>query len=114
MDDLNERVGIVLSESGMSKTDFAIKMDVSLSQLSHISSGRNKPGVELLQKIAQVFPKYSSKWLLTGLGNKFQEQGMSESQLLWMQQAEQKLREIQLDLKALELDIKQKRNEENF
>ncbi|TNE79343.1 MAG: XRE family transcriptional regulator [Bacteroidetes bacterium] len=114
MDELNARVVQVMDESGLSKTEFAAKLEVSLSQLSHISSGRNKAGIELIQRMAVAFPKYSALWILTGQGSKYQKQGMDEHTRLWLQTTEQRLRELQLDLKTLELDIKQKRNEEEL
>lgn len=114
MDELNARVVQVMEESGLSKTEFASKLDVSLSQLSHISSGRNKAGIELVQRMALAFPKYSALWILTGQGSKHQKQGMDESTRIWLQETEQRLRELQLDLKSIELDMKQKRNEEEL
>ncbi len=114
MDELNARVVQVMEESGLSKTEFAAKLDVSLSQLSHISSGRNKAGIELVQRMALTFPKYAALWLLTGQGSKYQKQGMDEQTRIWLQKTEQRLRELQLDLKSIELDMKQKRNEEEL
>lgn len=114
MDELNARVVQVMEESGLSKTEFASKLEVSLSQLSHISSGRNKAGIELIQRMAIAFPKYSAYWILTGQGSKYQKQGMDEATRIWLLQTEQRLRELQLDLKSIEIDIKQKRNEEEL
>ena len=36
--------------------------------LTHISSGRNKPGLDLITKILSRFPEISPDWLLLGEG----------------------------------------------
>ncbi|MCC7532973.1 MAG: hypothetical protein IT246_03425, partial [Bacteroidia bacterium] len=35
---------------------------------THITSGRNKPGVDLLQRVAEQFPDINLEWLLLGTG----------------------------------------------
>lgn len=107
--EINERVQWVMAESGKSKSDLATLLSVSLAQLSHISSGRNKPGLELIQKLIQHFPKISAEWLLSGEGERLKTQGNSEEFEHWLHKTEQKIREIQLELKELELQLKEKR-----
>lgn len=52
---------------------FADEVGVIRSSISHIMSGRNKPGVELLQKVLKRFPEVSAEWLLAGLGPMFRD-----------------------------------------
>ena len=47
---------------------FADEIGVIRSSISHIISGRNNPGLELLQKVLIRFPQISSDWLLLGRG----------------------------------------------
>lgn len=68
MDKLNERFLAVMRHSGLSKTDFAAKLDVSQGVMSHIGSGRNKPGTEMLVTLLQVYKEIAPEWLMLGEG----------------------------------------------
>lgn len=68
MDELAKRVMAVLAYSGLNRNDFAKKTDVSLAVFSHITSGRNKPGLELILNILKEFPEVNASWLMLGNG----------------------------------------------
>jgi transcriptional regulator with XRE-family HTH domain len=68
MDALNTRIIQVMDASGLTKSSFAAKLGVSLPLIAHICSGRNKPGIELIQKVMQTFPDVNPFWLLLGQG----------------------------------------------
>ena len=110
--DINTRVKEVIDGSGMSKSDLANRLEVSLAQLSHISSGRNKPGLDLIQKLLIQFPEISADWIINGQGDKYRKNGISGEIDLLLHKTEQKLKEMQLELKDLELQIREKRNHE--
>lgn len=69
MDELNKRIVDLMIKTGHSKSTFAIALGVSLPLITHVTSGRNKPGVEILQKIVVQFSNINPTWLLTGQGN---------------------------------------------
>ncbi|MCE2787949.1 MAG: helix-turn-helix domain-containing protein [Bacteroidota bacterium] len=73
MDILNTRIIEVMDTKGLTKSSFAAKLGVSLPLIAHICSGRNKPGIELIQKVMQVFPDVNPYWLLLGQGNMFNQ-----------------------------------------
>jgi hypothetical protein len=73
MDELNLRVLSVMNELKLSKSAFAASLDISLPMLTHIGSGRNKPGIELIQKILLNFPQISPDWLILGNGAMYRE-----------------------------------------
>lgn len=66
MDELNKRVLSIMDAKHLSKSSFAQLLEISLPVLTHISSGRNKPGLDLIQKILTKFPDVSPDWLLLG------------------------------------------------
>lgn len=107
MDALNQRVIDVLGGMGKTKSELATLLDVSLAQLSHISSGRNKPGVELLQKLLSIHPKMNARWLLLGEGDKWTKEQHDEI-LLWSQKTMNRLRQMHLDIREMELELKNK------
>ena len=112
MDDLNKRVLEVVGRVSSGKTDFAASLDISLAVLSHIASGRNKPGVELLQKILLKYPSISAEWLLIGSGTMEKQKSANADKLLQaLQLAESRLQNSIFDLKAVtEILSEQKEN----
>jgi hypothetical protein len=68
MNELNLRVCEVMDHFCASKSMFANKLGIGLAIVTHIGSGRNKPGVDVLQKIIATYPTLNAKWLLTGEG----------------------------------------------
>lgn len=71
MDDLNKRVLSVMDVKNLSKSAFAAMLEISLPVLTHIGSGRNKPGLEMIQKILIKFPDIDPDWLVLGKGSMF-------------------------------------------
>ncbi|MBI1222551.1 MAG: helix-turn-helix domain-containing protein [Bacteroidetes bacterium] len=106
---IGERVKLVMDASGLSKSELANTLDVSQAQLSHISSGRNKPGIDLIQKLLIKFPEIAPEWLLNGQGERLKRSNNSQELELFLHKTEQKLKEIQLELRELELEMREKR-----
>jgi len=52
----------------LSASAFAEKVSVQRSSISHILSGRNKPSLEFITKVANAFPDIELLWLLSGDG----------------------------------------------
>lgn len=50
---------------------FARMLDINPAIISHILAERNKPGVDLLQRILSNFPQVSPDWLLLDSGEMF-------------------------------------------
>ena len=69
MDELNKRVLSIMDAKFLSKSSFANMLNISLPVLTHIGTGRNKPGLELITKILTHFPDISPDWLLMGIGS---------------------------------------------
>lgn len=63
-----DRIRELLAARELSSTQFADTIGVSRPVVSHILSGRNKPSLEVVQKIVAAFPDLSLPWLLNGEG----------------------------------------------
>lgn len=63
---IQERLHKVIDDLKMSPSVFADRIGVQRSNLSHVLSGRNKPGLDFLEKIINHFPQINAHWLLTG------------------------------------------------
>lgn len=68
MNEIHERVALIISTKGMTNAEFAVAIDVQPSNISHIMSGRNKPSLDLVMKILKRFPEIRMEWLLHGKG----------------------------------------------
>ena len=55
---MENRIQKIIDEQGISLNAFAQEIGVNRSTISHILTGRNKPSVEVLQKILKRFPIY--------------------------------------------------------
>lgn len=68
-EDFVKRLEILLDYYGLSASGFADKIGVQRSSLSHLLSGRNKPSLDFILKIIEVFPEVDLYWILNGKGN---------------------------------------------
>ena len=57
-----------MQKEGLSNAEFAEKIGISTSSLSHIFSGRNKPSLEVVMRIHKACPYININWLLYGEG----------------------------------------------
>ncbi|KMQ72625.1 helix-turn-helix domain-containing protein [Chryseobacterium koreense] len=71
--EINERIAKVLEYSGLSPSEFADEIDVQRSNISHITSGRNKPSLDFLIKLKDRFPELQWDWLIYGKGEMIQD-----------------------------------------
>ncbi|MHC0441890.1 helix-turn-helix domain-containing protein [Flavobacterium sp. 3-210] len=69
IDDFVKRLEIILDYYGINASSFADKIGVQRSSMSHLLSGRNKPSLDFVMKILEVFPDVDLYWLLNGKGN---------------------------------------------
>lgn len=67
-DDFIKRLEIILDYYGLNASSFADKIGVQRSSLSHLLSGRNKPSLDFILKILDIFPDVDLYWVLNGKG----------------------------------------------
>lgn len=72
MKDITERIQELIDETGKTNKDFAEEIGVSPAIISHITSGRNKPSLNLIQQITNVYTNVNLDYLLNGKGNLWQ------------------------------------------
>ncbi|OIO99877.1 MAG: hypothetical protein AUJ98_09755 [Bacteroidetes bacterium CG2_30_33_31] len=60
------RIKKLIEDSDLSNGDFAAKIDIQASSLSHVLSGRNKPSLDFVMKVLNAFPEVDADWLLFG------------------------------------------------
>jgi transcriptional regulator with XRE-family HTH domain len=52
----------------LTAAEFADRIGVQRSSVSHVLSGRNNPGFSFIQKILESFPAINPRWLIIGEG----------------------------------------------
>jgi len=62
------RIRQLLEQKQLTPTQFADAIGVGRPVMSHILSERNKPSLEVVQRIIEAFPEVSMPWLLKGAG----------------------------------------------
>lgn len=68
MKEIVERINELMSDLGLDKRAMSEKLNISAATLSHISSGRNNPSLDLILSILRAFKDVSPDWLLLGNG----------------------------------------------
>lgn len=58
---------------GLTPSQFADKLGVQRSGVSHLLSGRNKPSFEFINKMLVAYPKINPDWLITGNGKAYRD-----------------------------------------
>ena len=66
---MKDRIQKIIENYNLTSNSFAHEIEVNRSTISHILAGRNKPSIEVVQKILKRFNSISSDWLLLGNGN---------------------------------------------
>lgn len=70
---IGERIQLIIKDCCGKQSTFAQKTGVDKSRLSKIISQDITPGVDFIEKIYNVYPQYSLKWLITGKGRVMEE-----------------------------------------
>lgn len=66
--EINGRINQIIDRLGFNKSTFAAHVGVSQPIITHITNGRNNPGLEVIQKILSNCPEINPDWLIMGRG----------------------------------------------
>ncbi|MBQ3677509.1 MAG: helix-turn-helix transcriptional regulator [Bacteroidales bacterium] len=64
---INDRIAHLISEYGLTNADFAKKLGVPASSISHLLAKRNKPGLNFIMSLLEQYKDIDANWLLTGV-----------------------------------------------
>ena len=70
---MDKRLQQFLDAENISQAQLADTLGVARAGISHILSGRNKPGFDFLEAMALRYPQISMDWLLTGKGRMYKD-----------------------------------------
>lgn len=77
METINARIAEIIAESGMSKTEFAKRINVSQSHVSRMVSGETGVSDRTISDICRVF-RVNEDWLRNGTGEKYRKKPRAE------------------------------------
>ena len=70
-DEINIRLRLILDKERLTSSQFAKIVGYRPSSISHILSGRNKPGFDFIQEILKKFDNINPEWLILGRGEMY-------------------------------------------
>jgi hypothetical protein len=76
---IKDRLNLLISCLGISKNQFAKEIGTSSAMISKITTQDINFGVDIIEKIISTFPRINNVWLLTGIGNMFNENVPSDT-----------------------------------
>lgn len=80
--EINKRIIALIEILGLTPSEFADKIHVQRSGISHITSGRNKPSLDFLESTLLSFPEINSEWLIIGKGKPLKSQNIENDDYL--------------------------------
>ena len=102
----------ILAKERLSSSQFADRIGVQRSSVSHVLSGRNKPGFDFIQKILAAFPEINGDWLITGSGEMYKKK-LPSGDLFEVKNEVQSLDNVETtERKPVTLNIKKPEKEE--
>lgn len=80
---MKDRIEKIIKDESISSSKFADELGIQRSSISHILSGRNKPSLDVFQRILRKYPNINSDWLILGIGQMYKDIKLSEQQSLF-------------------------------
>lgn len=72
---IKDRIEKIIRDEGITLSKFADEIGVQRSSISHILSGRNKPGFDILQNILNRYRNVNAEWFIQGIGDVYKSGG---------------------------------------
>ena len=76
---MNNRLQRFLDAENITQSQLAERLGVAKASISHILAGRNKPGFDFIQSMAQNYPDLNLDWLIAGKGNMYKSQNSPQA-----------------------------------
>ena len=77
---MHERLKNWMGIEGLKSSALADSIGVNRATISHILSGRNKPSIDFLEKLLNVYPNINANWLISGIG--YMQDNMEKKEVL--------------------------------
>ena len=111
--EMKDRIAHIIRAKNLTAAEFAMKLGIQPSNISHLLAGRNNPSLDFVKKLKETFPEYNLEWIIFGKGSITVSEPFVESvpiirETKPVSQEELNDKNIELELDDLPLDVKQK------
>ena len=79
----SERLQKIMESEQMTAKQFSEEVGIQPGTISNILKGRNKPSLDVMQKVLQRFRTLSSEWLILGVGSMYKQKIDSQAPTLF-------------------------------
>ena len=66
--EMKDRIAHIIRAKNLTAAEFALRLGIQPSNISHLLSGRNNPSLDFVKKLKETFPEYSLEWIIYGTG----------------------------------------------
>ena len=66
--EMKDRIAHIIRAKNLTAAEFAIRLGIQPSNISHLLSGRNNPSLDFVRKLKETFPEYNLDWIIFGKG----------------------------------------------
>lgn len=66
--EMKDRIAHIIRAKNLTAAEFAFRLGIQPSNISHLLSGRNNPSLDFVKKLKETFPEYSLDWIVLGKG----------------------------------------------
>lgn len=66
--EMKDRIAHIIRAKNLTAAEFALRLGIQPSNISHLLSGRNNPSLEFVKKLKETFPEYNLDWIVMGKG----------------------------------------------
>lgn len=67
-EEMKDRIAHIIRAKNLTAAEFAIRLGIQPSNISHLLSGRNNPSLDFVRKLKETFPEYNLDWIIFGAG----------------------------------------------
>ncbi|MBQ6770087.1 MAG: helix-turn-helix transcriptional regulator [Bacteroidales bacterium] len=65
---MKDRIAHIIRAKNLTAAEFALRLGIQPSNISHLLSGRNNPSLDFVKKLKETFPEYNLDWIVFGKG----------------------------------------------
>ena len=65
---MKDRIAHIIRAKNLTAAEFALRLGIQPSNISHLLSGRNNPSLDFVKKLKETFPEYNLDWIIFGKG----------------------------------------------
>ena len=66
--EMKDRIAHIIRAKNLTAAEFALRLGIQPSNISHLLSGRNNPSLDFVKKLKETFPEYNLDWIVMGKG----------------------------------------------